>query len=93
MSIDYEASRAEGFYTEEVYELFKELEFRNMLSRFDEEKKDDNSVISGTFRRMESLKAFLGKIEKIKDGRRAGRLLAAEGDVLLAAAASVGEET
>lgn len=93
VSIDYEASRAEGFYTEEVYELFKELEFRNMLSRFDEEKKDDNSVISGTFQRMESLKAFLGKIDKIKDGRRAGLYLAAEGDVLLAAAASVGEET
>ena len=32
---DYEAAKAEGFFTPEAYQLFKQLEFRNMLSRFE----------------------------------------------------------
>ena len=35
VSIDYEAAKAEGFYTKEAYSLFKELEFKNMLGRFE----------------------------------------------------------
>ncbi len=35
VELDYESSKAEGFFTQEAYALCKELEFRNMLSRFD----------------------------------------------------------
>ncbi len=35
LKLDYEQSRAEGYYTPEAYQLFKQLEFKNMLSRFD----------------------------------------------------------
>ena len=72
VSIDYDASRAEGFYTKEAYDLFKELEFRNMLGRFEEEQTDRNIDIAATFGRLESQKAFLGKLKKVKDGQRVG---------------------
>ena len=32
---DYEAAKAEGYFTQEAYALFKQLEFKNMLSKFD----------------------------------------------------------
>ena len=35
ISLDYEQAKAEGFYTPEAYALCKELEFKNMLSRFE----------------------------------------------------------
>jgi len=40
LALDYEAARAEGYYTPEAYQLFKQLEFKNMLSRFDRQKAD-----------------------------------------------------
>ncbi|MCI9336428.1 MAG: DNA polymerase I [Lachnospiraceae bacterium] len=93
VTIDYEASRAQDFYTEEAYALFKQLEFRNMLSRFDREKGEDNSDIAASFRRLESQEAFLGALKKIKKGRRAGIYLATEDNTLLAAAVSAEGET
>lgn len=35
VELDYEKAKAEGFFTREAYALCKELEFKNMLSRFD----------------------------------------------------------
>ncbi len=35
LSLDYEKAKAEGFYTPEAYALFKKLEFRNLLGRFE----------------------------------------------------------
>lgn len=40
LALDYEASRAEGYYTPDAYQLFKQLEFKNMLSRFDKQEAD-----------------------------------------------------
>ena len=37
LELDYGKARAEGYYTPEAFALFKKLEFKNMLSRFDEE--------------------------------------------------------
>ena len=92
VSIDYDASRAEGFYTKEAYDLFKELEFRNMLGRFEEEQTDRNIDIAATFGRLESQKAFLGKLKKVKDGQRVGLFPVTDGDCLLAVALSTEEE-
>ena len=36
LSLDYEKAKAEGYFTPEAYTLFKKLEFKNMLSRFEE---------------------------------------------------------
>ncbi len=93
VSMDYEASKAEGFYTKEAYDLFKELEFRNMLSRFRQDQADANEDIAATFRRLESLEDFLGRLKKIKDSQRVGLFLAMEGDCPVAAAVSAQEET
>jgi len=35
LEIDYESAKAEDYYTPEAYALFKKLEFKNMLTRFD----------------------------------------------------------
>ena len=92
VSIDYDTSRAEGFYTKEAYDLFKELEFRNMLGRFEEEQTNRNIDIAATFGRLESQKAFLGKLKKVKDGQRVGLFPVTDGDCLLAVALSTEEE-
>lgn len=34
-AFDYEEAKAEGYFTEEAYQLFKELEFKNMLKYFE----------------------------------------------------------
>ena len=92
VSIDYDTSRAEGFYTKEAYDLFKELEFRNMLGRFEEEQTDRNIDIAANFGRLESQKAFLGKLKEVKDGQRVGLFPVTDGDCLLAVALSTEEE-
>ena len=93
VSIDYEMSRADGFYTEEAYALLKQLEFRNMLSRFDKEKREDNSDISVSFRRLDRKEEFLRNLGNIKKNQRAGLYVATEGRRLLAVAVSAGGET
>lgn len=35
IALDYEAARAEGFYTQEAYHLFKKLELKNIIKRFE----------------------------------------------------------
>ncbi|MCM1325548.1 MAG: DNA polymerase I [Bacteroidales bacterium] len=81
ISLDYEAAKAEGYYTKEAYTLFKQLEFKNYLSRFGAE--GEALAAAGTeplsFRKVENpaeLDAFLAKI-KAED--RVGILLAVEG--------------
>ena len=87
VSLDYEAAKAEGFYTPEAYELFKQLEFKNMLSRFEKGAvKDDSGETAKHFHTCESLKDFLKKLNGIKDGEHIGIYLAVEGDRLLGAA-------
>ena len=85
--LDYEAAKAEGFYTPEAYELFKQLEFKNMLSRFEKDSvKDDSGETAKHFHTCESLKDFLKKLNSVKDGEHIGVYLAVEGDRLSGAA-------
>ncbi len=42
-------AKADGFYTKEAYALFKELEFKNMLSRFEKMETEDSARISDGF--------------------------------------------
>ncbi|MCH5340877.1 MAG: DNA polymerase I [Acetatifactor sp.] len=85
--LDYESAKAEGFYTPEAYELFKQLEFKNMLSRFEKDAvKDDSGETAKHFHTCESLKDFLKKLNSAKDGEHIGVFLAVEGDRLSGAA-------
>ncbi len=41
LTLDYEQARAEGYFTPEAYQLFKQLEFKNMLNRFDRQEAEE----------------------------------------------------
>lgn len=47
--LDYEKAKAEGFFTKEAYELFKNLEFKNMLGRFEADNQKDDTQIKDAF--------------------------------------------
>ncbi len=93
VELDYEAARAEDFYTQEAYELFKQLEFKNMLSRFETGNAKDEADISGSFHRIDDWKEFDKRLGRIKDGSRVGLFLAVQNRTLLAAAVSAESET
>lgn len=44
VELDYEAARAEDFYTPEAYALCKELEFKNMLVRFERKPEQEDAA-------------------------------------------------
>ncbi len=49
VELNLEEARAEGYYTKEAYALFKELEFKNMLSRFDTVEAEYSSNVTDDF--------------------------------------------
>ena len=93
VSLDYDAAKAEGFYTREAYELFKRLEFKQMLNRFEKEMGDGEADVTKTFRRLEEQAEFVRKLEQIEAGADVGLFLAVEDGELLGAAVSSKEET
>ncbi len=60
-AFEYEAAKAEDFFTEEAYQLFKELEFKNMLKRFEQ---------VDTGRRNEELKQSFHQIETMEECKK-----------------------
>lgn len=95
VSIDYEEAKAEGYYTREAYQLFRQLEFKNMLGRFDGEIVDsgaDAEEIRKRFKKIESQKAFLAQLRKIGEGKHIGLFLGIEEDSIVCAAVSNGRE-
>ncbi len=88
VTLEYEEAKAEGYFTPEAYELFKQLEFRNMLHRFEKESMESGQAFTQTFQKVQSRKEFLGKLKKIKAGQHIGLFLPMEGDRLLGVAVS-----
>ena len=85
--LDYQTAKAEGYYTSEAYELFKQLEFKNLLSRFEKDAvKDDSQETAKYFHRTDTLTDFLKELDKVKDGEQIGVYLAVEMDRLSGAA-------
>lgn len=67
LALDYEAARAEGYYTPDAYQLFKQLEFKNMLSRFDRQEADKSQeVITAGFHLLKES----GQMIKVLDSLR-----------------------
>jgi len=93
VALDYEAAKAEGFYTQEAYNLFKQLEFKNMLGRFEKDAVISNEELLKSFHRVEEQKEFLRRLEEIEDGSTVGFYLAQENGQLLGAAVSVSGES
>lgn len=68
IELSYEEAAAEGFFTQEAYELFKQLGFKNMLSRFEGDMADEKATkVTEGFHIMESYEAFAGKLAGAKD--------------------------
>lgn len=77
VSLDYEKAKADGFFTPEAYELFKQLEFKNLLSKFElggQGKKE--SEASKCFRVAKDAKEFLEFLSRIKNDTSVGLHLA-----------------
>lgn len=87
VSLDYESAKAVDFYTPEAYELFKQLELKNMLSRFERDAvKDDSEETAKHFHMVDTLENFLKELNSVKDGEYIGVYLAVEKDGLSGAA-------
>lgn len=81
VELDYEAARAEGYFTPEAYQLFKQLEFKNMLSRFENGgTQGGNEEVLKSFVRLDSRAQLFDRMKKVKDGGSIGLYLAAEED-------------
>lgn len=92
IELDYEAAHAEGFYTPQAYTLFKELEFKNMLSRFDTRNSQEVAKdISQTFVRLASQSELLDRLSRVKKGATIGLMLAADADGLVGVSVSVSD--
>lgn len=91
LELDYEAARAEKFYTKEAYGIFKKLEFKNFLSRFQgqEELADEKKP---EFQRAPSLKVFFECMKQAEGVGGCGLLTAAESGKLLGAALAYEEK-
>ncbi len=92
VALDYEAARADGFYTKEAYALFKRLEFKNMIGRFEAEVSGEEDKTAESFLTLESLDAFLACVERAKKMPEVGMLLMQEDEQLLGVALSLSEE-
>lgn len=89
VTLDYEAAKAEGYYTQEAYLLLKKLEFKNLLSRFDKARMAvETDGITNTFRVMENEKECLAALKRAEKVGTAGLLLVQENDRLLGLALS-----
>lgn len=93
ITLNYEEAKAEGFYTQEAYNLFKQLEFKNMLSRFEKDASAGNDDLIKTFRRVETQEEFLKRLSQIKDGSIVGVYPVQEDKLLCGVAFSLCDET
>ncbi len=91
LTMDYQASRAEGFYTPEAYQMFKRLEFKNILSRFDrQESERDQEQIKEGFHLLQDSGQMVKVLEKLakKSDQPVGLLVLAQSGRLAGVAVS-----
>ncbi len=91
VELDYELAKAEGYYTPEAYALFKQLEFKQMLSRFEVEAAPAESV-NESFKRVEKSEDFLKILKKAAKCKRPGVYCVQEKSTLQAVAVSLSDE-
>jgi len=91
LELDYNAARAEGFYTKEAYAIFKRLEFKNYLSRFNMEDGPADEKIPD-FKTAASFDDFLKFLNRAERSGKCGLLTASDGKELLGAAVAFEEK-
>ncbi len=92
IELDFEEAKAEGYYTPEAYAIFKRLEFKNMLSRFEKEQLAEDNTFADTFRTLENKEALFEILKKAEKESRVGLLLMQDAGKLLGVALSLSEE-
>ncbi len=81
LPFEYEDAKAEGYFTKEAYQLFKELEFRNMLKRFEEvDAKNQNEELKQYFRIIDkdACKQLFKKLSDTKKAANVGLVIIEE---------------
>ena len=92
VELNYEAAKAEGYYNPEAYTIFKRLEFKNMLSRFEKEQMTGGNVVSEGFKTIDKKEALLEVLHRAEQLPCVGLLLMQENGKLLGVAVSLTEE-
>ncbi|MCQ2494688.1 MAG: DNA polymerase I [Lachnospiraceae bacterium] len=90
VELDKEASKAEGYFTPEAYEIMKKLEFKKLLDRFSTDVTATAAKIPEKIEVCDSVADFLGKLSKVSN-EEFGLQLICENEALLGAALCVGE--
>jgi len=91
VELDKEASRAEGFFTPEAYEIMKKLEFKKLLERFSNDVTATSAKIPEKIEVCENVSDFLNEFSKASKSE-CGLQLVCDEDSVLAAALCVGED-
>lgn len=93
IALDYEKAAAEGYFTQEAYQLFKMLEFKNMLSRFEGDMAQNQAAdISKGFHILEKKEDFISLCGKVKKNAKIGLELILEEGRLLGAALALSKQ-
>lgn len=91
LTLDYDKAKAEGYYTPEAYVLFKKLEFKNMLSRFEEGNQGGTAKLWETMDVLETLAQLEAYLKKANDNETIGFHPMMEDGKILALAVSAQE--
>ena len=93
IELDYEKAAADGYFTDEAYALFKQLEFKNMLARFeDTDRNDSMDQVKEHFRFLSDGKELLQLAKQSEKDSVVGVFLAREGHKLLGIAVCFRED-
>lgn len=92
VELDYEAARAEGFYTQEAYLLFKQLEFKQYLQRFEIDENAKEDAVKKSFQTIDSKTRCIEVLQKGEQSERIGLLLIKEAGDLFGVAISLSDE-
>ena len=90
VELDKEASRAEGYFTPEAYEIMKKLEFKKLLERFSDDVTAVATKIPEKIDCCDSVSEFLNELDRAS-AKEFGLQLICEDGELLGAALCVGE--
>ncbi|MCI5481504.1 MAG: DNA polymerase I [Lachnospiraceae bacterium] len=89
LSFDYEKARINNLYTKEAYELFKRLEFKNLIGRFSVEEKEPKRTCS--IRVIRELGEAQTVLERAKESDRIGFFVLGEKEHVLGLALCMDE--
>lgn len=92
VELDYQKARAEGYYTKEAYALFKQLEFKNLLNRFEQEQTLANSEVMQNFCQVENAQQMIKILQRAAQQTETGLWIATDREVLLGFAVSLSDE-